>query len=783
VLPNLPGQGSAGSSGWVIVTLEKVAKMMKGKPGSPEAFPAYLVPQEMIVTRSRTWMSRFAAILALFLAMGITPAVHAQDQDEQSDQQLLKDFEHFVLIANYDLARAQGTTLMDRQTDPVEFVKLVESSRNVRRYEQALARSMNVAELEDLAALMDRTYRQGKLNRARDPSEVARNIALLTGTLRQQQLARERLVAAGEYAMPQLLDAVLQGQDPELRARSVKVMRNLGRQAVMPLVTALPALDPARQEIIVDVLGQIPYRTSLPFLVQLNQTTGSQKLRDATRRAVERLNGSVTARTADLYYALAEGYYDERVELTSFVGEDYQLLWNYDSGLGLVMVPILTEVFHEAMTMDMTERSLGLDASNQQTLALWLAANFSREIDSPEEYENPAYPASRREAMYYAVSAGPKIGQIVLARGLDDSDTPLARLAIASIERTAGSDSLITLGFDTEARSPLLEALRYPDRRVRYESALALGKSQPGTNFEGAQRVVPTLASAVRNAAARTAVVLTGSDREAYDGYRRMLEGDGFSVLPPATNGLDDIASPIAEAPSVDIIIISLSQDEARQAIETAKASQKLSVTPILVLASTDDYPDLEHIYGRDRLVAVRRNSISQQHLANAMQAVIVAGSGGLITASEAQDYSDRSLAVLRDLAVSGNAVLPVDDARTSLATALGEKTGRTRLEVAEVLAHIGRPEAQSAIMDAAIRNSGPEQLSLLEKVGDSAKRFGNLLPDRQVRRLLDLANDNDRSLATVAASVVGTLELPNFEIAPMILGQSGRSPTQADRR
>jgi len=319
--------------------------------------------------------------------------------------------------------------------------------------------------------------------------------------------------------------------------------------------------------------------------------------------------------------------------------------------------------------------------------------------------------------------------------------------------------------------------LRYPDRRVRYESALALGKSEPGSNFEGAQRIVPTLASAVRNAAARTAVVLTGSDREAYDGYRRMLESDGFSVLPPAQNGLDDIAGPIAEAPAIDIIIISLPESDARQAIENAKASQKLSVTPILVLASTDDYPDLEHIYGRDHLVAIRRNSISQEHLGNAMHAVIVAGSGGLITAPEAQEYSNRALAVLRDLAVSGNAVLPVDDARTSLATALGEKTGRTRLEVAEVLAHIGRPEAQTAIMDTAIRSAGAEQLSLLEKVGDSAKRFGNLLPDRQVRRLLDLANDSDRSLATTAASVVGALELPNFEITPMILDQSNTSP------
>lgn len=734
------------------------------------------------MTRSRRCWSLLVLLFALVLVGGLSPTARAQ-AEEATDSELLADFEHFMLIANYDLAKAKGVELMDRQLDAVAFVELVESGGNTRRYERALARAMNVVELEDLAALMDRTYRKGKLDRARDPSEVARNIQLLVGTLRQQQLAQERLVAAGEYAMPQLLDAVLQGQNPELRARAMGVMRDLGRQAVLPLVTALPALDSGRQEILVDVLGQIPYRTSLPFLVQLNQTTTSSSVRQATARAVANLNGSLDARPADLFAALGEGYYDERVELTSFADEDYQLLWNYDSGLGLVMVPIITPVFHEAMAMDMASRALALDPTNGATLALWLSANFSREIDSPAEYKNPAYPAAWREAMYYAVSAGPQINQLVLARGLDDSDTPLARRAIAAIEQTAGSDSLISLGLGTEARSPLLEALRYPDRRVRYEAALALGQSEPIASFEGAERVVPTLASAVRNAASRTAVVMTGSDRESYDGYRRLLEQDGFTVLPLAVNGLDDIAAPIAEAPAVDLIVVGMPQAQTRTVIESARAMQKLSVTPILALAGAEDFSELDRVFGRDQLVEVRRNSISQDQLRNAMSTVIAAGSGGLITDAEAQDYAVRSLSVLRDLAVSRNTVLPVDDARASLAMALTEKTGSTRLEVAEVLAHIGRAESQTALMDSAIRASGGEQLALLEKVGDSAKRHGNLLADRQIRRLMDLSVSEDRSLATVAAGVVGALELPNYQIAPMILKATGAASAQADRR
>lgn len=739
--------------------------------------------EETLVARSNGWLTRMTALVALQLAVGLAAPAFAQAEAEQTDAQLLADFEHFMLIANYELAADVGTKLMNGGLSPVEFVELVEQSRNMRRYEQALARAMNVAELEDLAALMDRTYRQGKLDRARDPAEITRNIGLLKGTLRQQQIAHDRLVAAGEYALPQLLDSALQRQDPELRARVVGVMRDLGRQSIIPLVTALPVLDPGRQEIIVDILGQIPYRTSLPFLVELLNSTSSQSLRAALTRAIQRREGNVSARPADLFYALAEGYYDERVELTSFADEDFQLLWKYDPGLGLVMVPVLTEVFHEAMAMHMAERSLGHDGSDRGVLALWLASNFSREIDSPAEYQNPAYPAERRSAMYYAVGAGPMVSQLVLARALETSDTPLARLAIEAIEETAGSDSLISLGGSGQSRSPLLDALRYPDRRVRYEAALALGSSQPGSSFEGAARVVPTLASAVRDASARHAVVLTGGDREEYDRLHALLRGLGYAVLPPADRGLADLAGPITEAPAIDLIITSTSGSATEQLITSIRSNEKLVVTPVLALVSTADEEPLRRQYMRDRLVSTRKNALPDEMLTNAIEQVIQAGSGGLISPGEANAYAARSLAVLRDLAVSGNQVLPVSDATGSLIAALGEKTGPTRLQIAEVLAHINRADAQVALMDAAVRAQGGEQLALLTQVASSAKRYGNKLADRQVRRLIELSGSSDQSLATTAAAVMGALELPNVDLVPLIL-QHGQSPSAtAERR
>ncbi|MEZ6243852.1 MAG: hypothetical protein R3B57_12515, partial [Phycisphaerales bacterium] len=475
--------------------------------------------QEIDVVRANAGLSRLTwallavGLLALPSVPGLTRSAQAQqDTAEKTPKGLIEDIEHFVIIGQYDAVAGAMAELLDREISNTEFVDLVERSGEYDRFQEAISRAMKVDMLEDLAARLDQKYKSGKLERVRSPDEVARNIKLLDeGGLRARQIARQRLLAAGEYAMPQLMETYLANANPNLKAQVQQVMVDMGRQAIMPLVAALPGLDPARQEALVEVLGQIPYRTSLPYLVRLNHDTAIDKVRQSTAWAIDQLGGRTDMNVADLFYSLAEAYYDERSELTSFPDEKSQLLWDYEPSIGLVPTPILTEVYHEAMAMRTVETSLRLDPSSPDAVALWIASNYSRELDSPEGYENPAYPPERRDAEYFAVAAGPSIAQLTLARGLDDRDTPLARRVIAAIEMTAGGQSLWG---GTGGRRPLLEAVRYQNRRVQYEAALALGKAQPLSPFEGSERVVPLLASAVRDAAARYAVVLTGDDRE-----------------------------------------------------------------------------------------------------------------------------------------------------------------------------------------------------------------------------------------------------------------------------
>lgn len=725
-----------------------------------------------LANRNLTGCSLSLTLLAGTLGvLASTPAFAqgaAQPENGQEEQlQLLRDFIHFVKIARFDVAADLGTRLLDSGIGSEEFVDLVERSREQDRFDEAVAAGLRVPVLEPIAADLESLFREGKLERARNPDEIARNIGLLTEGLRARSLARERLMVAGEYAMPQLLDAYLQQKDLALKAQVQRLMVDMGRQAIVPLITALPGLDATSQEAIAEVLGLIPYRTSLPVLIDVYQSTNNNAVRQATGRAISRLGGNPGSDVSEMYALLANSYYSEPAELTSFPDEDFQLVWDFDPGLGLVMVPVRTPVFHEAMSMRMAQRSLNLNPQNDETLALWVAANYSRHFDTPEGYENPMYGDDRRSAEYYGIAAGPEIDQLVLRRGIDSRDTPLVRSAIGAIAQTAGPRML--WGQDVDGRFPLLESLDYQNRRVQFETALALGNAQPTQSFNGSERVIPLLASAVKDASARYAVVLTGNDRETYDQYRTLLERQGFTVLPPAPEGLGQIDAAIADSPTIDLIVSAQGYDNTLLSIETARADNKMSVAPVLALMGPDDLITMERQFGRDQTVSVRRQSISTSAFDNSVETLLEVASGGPISADEADEYAVRAIEVLRNLAISNNLVLNIADAGTILIDVLEQAEGFTLLEIAEIISYMPQAKSQQAIMDAVLRSDAEIQRELLTIVADSGKRFGNQLNNRQIRRLIELAQSDDQELAESAAATMGALELDNTGLLELI--------------
>ncbi len=715
--------------------------------------------------RYRHWLGALVVIVA---------AGPAFAQDEPSEKLLLENFIHYVIIGKHDLAASNAQVLLDSELNDQALAELLSSLREPDRFRKAVRLGLKQDEstaLLEAAAALERRIEAGYRARAREPQRIQESIDMLLGGQRSVALGRERLVEAGEYAVPYLLGALRERGNPILKAEIMQTLRTMGGRAVVPLSEALPYLEPELQESLAGVLAEIAYPTSVPALFEALATTTNSAVRQALRRALERIAGRdvMGATLSQLQIDLAERYMNRDRSLLSFPGEEHQLVWRFEPRTGLIATAVRTEIFFPVQAMRQFKRALTNDPSSRHALSGWIAANFKRQINLPTDYEDPTYGPEMREPMYYAVAAGPAAVHPVLGRALDESNTALARQAIEALARTAGADNLWQV--DAEAQ-PLARALGYPDRRVRAEAALTLASAMPLEPFNGSGRVVPELASAIRAAGTNYAAVIA-EDREIQLELAATARNLGFTVLTPAPR-LADLSQQLTETPGVDLVLLSGTSSRIQDQYERLRADRQLAAAPLLVLADIADRAYLAELYRGDAATHVMRLGSDTEEREEAIMQLMEVVAGGLLSEEESRQYALRALDALHDLAVGRNPVFDVGDASRQLIAALADTTGDVRLSIADVLALIDQRRAQVALMDAAINALGDEQIALLTSVTRSARRFGNLLEDRQVEELLSIVQEAQGELATTAAATAGALDLSSSYLLPLIQGEEG---------
>jgi len=714
--------------------------------------------------------------LALVTAVAVLAAPNtatAQQDGELTNEVLLNDFIHFVLIRNDELAESYANALLKRGMSPIEFVGLVEDSpRASQRFDDAVRKAMVVGPLEDVAAELNNLFNQGRLDRARDPNEIARNIGFLDDNPRARMLARERIAFAKEYAVPQLLEVLIARPNPVLEGYVRELLIDMGPDAVIPLCVALEGVDAVTQEQLLLILGQIRHESggvvvASPYVARLAKDAQTDSVRVSARQAMNRwgISAGSDIEISELYLDLAGAYAADARSLTRFPQEDFQLIWSYQPQSGLVATGIRTPIFDEMRTMELAETALNLNPDSDSALEMWVAANISRDIEQPDGWVNPMWGDSRRNADYYAVAAGPRVMQNVLDRALKEFNTPVARRAIAALSESAGGAGLWR-GLDE--RKPLLDALRYPDRRVQLEAALALGGANPNEAFSGSERVTPILASAVRNAANRYGIVIA-DDPDRANELGEVLRGAGFEPLLTSTS-LTGANRTIINAPGVDMILVEGGADKFLNTLTEARSNSRLLATPIVAVLPFTAYNDLIPRYEREPLIQLRREGITTDSIRSTVENLATSALGDPVSDAEADDYARATLRTLHDIAIGGSAAYNIADAALPLIAALDETSGEIRLLVADVLSRIQQTRAQVALMDTAMNTEGPERVALLGKVADSAKRHGDMLDERQVRWVVDLASEGSGAEATAAAALIGSLNLPENRLVPLIL-------------
>lgn len=711
-----------------------------------------------------------SAMLVATALLSAAPTALAQDGGTASENskdmtgvsKAFQDFVHYVLIGKADLAQAAGEAVLGASVSDADLAEVVDGGEMADRLARAVSRSRAMGGVSDLATRIENRVETGRRALARNPQRIAEAIGMLSKTLREQRLGEERLAAAGEYAVPQLLKVLVDAKDPASELAATKNLIAIKRHAVAPLGLALNSLDPVSQRKVVGVLAEIGWPTAIPFIVDLGaRPSTTVEVKAACDAAFSMLGGTTRDVTAQ-YTALARKYFDRESSLLPYADDSVNNIWSHDdaSGFGsLTAEQVATSVYCDVMAMGLARRALAADAANTSALAIFVAADLRRENTLGSDFQ-----AGRYSPQFFATASGPSTCSEVLGMAIDAKDTALVRDAIAVLAQTAGGAALVSTG----GRTPMLEAIGYSDRRVRIDAALALAASNPTSSFAGDFRVVPTLAAAVSDSGKTRAAVLGGSndDRRA---ITEQLEQAGFAAV--ASGGrFEDLENDVVKAEGVDIVVIRGSGEELAGAVARVRASGLTAASPIVAVAPAADEGAVRRAYSADRGVMVWAEGSSNDTFRATVTGAISALSGSAMDEAESLEYAAAAAMALRSVATSGSKVLSIADAEPALLRALSVKQGGLRLMVADVLSLTGSAAAQRALIDAALGATGEEQVALCDFAAQSVRMLGSKADERQVGALRELIGSSEGATADAAARLYGALDAGTAEAVKLIV-------------
>jgi HEAT repeat protein len=685
--------------------------------------------------------------------------------------QLWSDFNHYVRIARPDLAQASGTALLNSVNDE-QLLDVVEAGE-YRDWERTLQQASRIDTLKDIGQQISDKIQAARIARSQEPERIRADIQRLGENERARLNAITRLRAAGQFAAPALLSTLMDERQARLHPYVLDAVVAIGRPVVYPLSVALPDLEPVPQGQVAQALAQIGYPRAVPYLKQVleNEKTDptAKSIAEAAYRrlaAVSNVPEGVSA--AELFLTLGQNHYAHGTRMLPVSGaeaEEMGVVWTYDRAAGLVPTRVPNAIFHDVLAMRAARTALAHESNLDPALSLWLGSNLRRENRLGEQ-KDVSYPQGLLAPAFYLEMAGPLRQHDVLNRALEDRDPALALDAINALADTAGTEALVNREGTAQ---PLLRALSFPDRRVRYNAAFALANARPTSDFPGAHRVVPVLGEALRQSDERTALVL-GPDQDRTNTLAAAIREMGYTVF--AGTSLDEVSENIATGPGIDLVVIQQDADRVESFIRNTANDYKVASVPTVAIVTPADRIELaQRLRGNQRVVTAEISEDAAS-LRPAIEQASAAYAGQAVSPEEGQEFALRAINLLRDIALNTAGIYNVTDAQPALVGAMNDKRAPVVTAAASVLAMIPNAEAQNAIADAALDVTRAEEMriALLHSLAESATLQGNKISQAQSDKVLELTRTSQGDLAQASARAHGALTLPTSNLVPMIV-------------
>lgn len=702
---------------------------------------------------------------------------------DASVQELFVDFLHYARLGRFTTADAYAVALLNHpKLDPVAVHTAAMNDKKSVETLVIIIRNSSIG--ENAAKVLDIVHQGEKLKNT-DREQIRANITGLGGDPQQEFYATRHLRDSGEYAVPAMIDTLLDPAQKDLWPRVIIAMGKLGREAVNPLVMALHMNNNDVRLHVIRSLGEIGYPQAIPYLTRL---TLDEKMTNESKEAavsaigrIAALSGrSVSGSGAEQFYWLADRYFNEDDGVRADPRLDDANIWYWDTESQRLQAKVAaTKIFGPVMAMRSTEEALRLEGGHTPSVALWLAANIRREsrlglnVESGDPAEkgedDPTRPEVFPRALYFTQAAGPRHAHLVLQRALLSNDAAVALGAIEALRMTAGESSLVG---GEDPRQAMVQALRFPDLLVRLRAALALGSALPATSFADAQNVVPVLASAIGLTGDEYAVVVD-ADAQNLNRVMDAVRKSGRKTI-GESNFYRAMERARAESPAIHTFIVAtdVSEPDVNNVMGQLRSEFAYAKTPVVLLVKPGTDLTAETIVKADPNADMVDSGVDGAAIEDALERVRSRTAQAALDAEVSKELARLAVATLRQIATNGRTPYDLNAAEPALISALSSPDGVLQESAAGVLAFLKSAKAQQSIAELALDGGQPEGLrvGVFGSLAESGKVQGNQLTEDQFASLMKISlEEANLVIRTAATQALGALN-PTGEKAAEVL-------------
>lgn len=719
----------------------------------------------MLSKRLASLLVVLAALTCLACAWPVLAQEAETEEKTKTTAQLWDDLLHYIKIAQPPAAQSSAKAILESEATPRELYGLSVETPGALL---TLNRGENLDGMKEYVERIRLMIRQGYEAERSDPESIAYAIGLLgEERLKSVEEARRRLKISGEYALPQLVGRLT---DPNASGRMKERIVNtifpaIGKEGVRGLSVVLQSEDDKVIEQVAYALGQIGYPHAAPRLREVLERDGVlERTKNIVEAALINCAGrdALKKTAAELFYEWSEKYYYEVDSIRPDSRYDEALVWYWQNGL-LTYTKVPSEIFCEIYAMRNSRLTLKHEPKFYPAVSLWLSAIIRKEAQLPQGKVDPTHGEDQPGAEYYALASSPKYLQQVLARALKDKNSAVATETIRALAKTAGAKSLSS-SIEGGAQ-PLVAALSYPDRRVRFLAAWALGSALPEKDFQGRQLVLPVLNEAIRQTATKTALVVIEGDQ--LNAVKAAVRSAGFIAVDEATPG--KALKMAREEIGVDVVVLANKPDPV-SFIQSMRQSPTLTGIPVVVASNATACRRLAEKDGRVVMIPVNPTA---DDISGGIEEAMALGVGEPLSDDERIDWAVRACQTIRQLGITNNEIYDLSRSQPTLIGVLDGRSEDVQVAASGALAMLESAKAQRAIVSLATNPDASQavRIEACRAGAESVRRLGNQLTEDLASAVVDMVvSDGEQALKVAAAQLQGALNLPSEKVKDLIV-------------